>query len=742
MNYSSKKLATVVASVPLLLTGLIILFHDSQPHATMEEVLDIILLMGGLLLSVLFYFYLKHLSQTTGKILEAISDFEASGDVEGLPVERDDELGRLGRAIARIFKREKQHIIELEEVEAKLCALFEVVNEGIVIANEQGLIEDVNQSLCTMLGYEADELKGQNVSIMMPAPYSVHHDRYMHSALDSGSMGFMGMYRDLKALRKDGSSFAVELSVDHLKVSGCNYFAATMRDVSEQRQHEQQLINAKIKAEVANEAKSNFLSMMSHEIRTPLNGVMGTLELLADELQGAEQKELLSIASRSANSLLHIVNDVLDMSKVESGKLELEAADFDLADVLQEAVELYSSKALEKGLTLGFEQSGGLTFRLIGDAHRLRQMINNLLGNAIKFTHTGTVDIHADWRELDANSIEISISVSDTGIGVSANKLDMIFEPFMQEDNSISREYGGTGLGLSIVKHLAEKMGGSIRLESTRGVGSRFILTLPFQLSREHRSAEVNVLQGATIVCIDLVDESLQEYMQNSKANIRSVTWAEISDERAPLVMQSDLTICGNGSAEHVDVINQWMEAINAEQHIVVVADSAEAWEAGLDARAVLLRRPLLANSLDSLFRSLYDSKDRIKTPSVAPGNTMKKILLVEDNPVNQMVARAMLEKMGYQVVVANNGEEGVAVIREQSIDLILMDLHMPVMDGYEATRQIRELKGRELPILAMTADAGMADKDNCLAAGMDDHLPKPIKMDVLEQVLESWLAA
>ncbi|MDH5183780.1 MAG: ATP-binding protein [Gammaproteobacteria bacterium] len=741
MKYSSKSISTFVVAVPLLLAGLIILAHDVQDHSHKNDILDVVLLVCGFFLSILFYLYLKHLSQTTEQMRKAIRNFESSGDEGELPIHRDDELGELGRSIAGIFRQEKKQIKDLEESEAKLAALFEVVKEGIVIADEDGFMRDVNPSLCSMLGYEPTELIGKNVSMLMPAPYSVHHDQYMHHAVESGSMGFMGMYRDLKAQRKDGTSFAVELSLDKLSFSEHKYFAATMRDVSEQREHERQLTSAKIKAEIANEAKSNFLSMMSHEIRTPLHAVMGMLDLLAVEIQNGEHKDLITIANKSAVDLLHIVDDLLDMSKVESGQIELEESSFELSHLLQESVKLYFSQATGKGLKLEFDLLEELPSSLVGDAHRLRQVINNLLSNAIKFTHTGSISMTSSWRELNADRIEVSITIADTGIGISAGKLDTVFEPFIQEDNSISREFGGTGLGLSIVKHLVERMQGQITLESIRGEGSRFSMSIPFLKSNEVMQDAVTWLQDRDVVCVDVEDEDLLRYMQRHGAHIKQIIRSQFMLDIEGQGLKGSLIVCGESDVDTVENINEWLKIAAPTEHLLLIQDAEERRESDFDERVLMVRRPLLPMSLDSIFRYLYDLEQTAKIPVSTLGGEMKKILLVEDNPVNQMVAQAMLEKMGYEVVVAVNGQVGVDVMKSQPIDLVLMDLHMPVMDGYEATRQIREFMDGHVPILAMTADAGMADKENCLAAGMDDHLPKPIKMDVLQQVLQGWLA-
>lgn len=740
MKYSSKKVAIFIASLPVVLVGLIIMVHDVLNHDLTHGTMDVLLLTCGLFLSALFYLYLKYLSRTTEQLLTAIMDFETSGKADNLPNQRDDELGKLGRALDRAFHREKKRNNKLAESEAKLGALFEVVKEGIVIADENGIIEDVNPSLCSLLGYEPTELIGKNVSILMPAPYSMHHDKYMSNATESGSMGFMGMYRDLKALSKDGSSIPVEISVDTLKLADKSWFAATLRDVSEQRAHEKQLMSAKIKAEVANQAKSNFLSMMSHEIRTPLNGVMGTVELLALEIQDLQKKDLLTVASKSATNLLRIVDDILDMSKIESGQMQLEQTSFDLNHLLQESIELYCSKALEHGIALEFDLPLKLSNKLVGDSHRLRQIVNNLLSNAIKFTQAGTVALHSDWRELGTDRIEVSITIADTGIGIAEKKLDKVFEPFMQADNSISREFGGTGLGLSIVKHLVQKMAGTIDLQSTKDVGSRFTLTIPFAKSNEVIADSTLWLQGRKVVCIDVEDAALMEYLQQHGASIERTSRAQFIQDIDEYGLRGSLFVCGTSAADSVDRINHWVQILAQDQYFLLLRDAEERWETELDERVLLVRRPILPLSLDSIFRYLYDSEEIVSIPVSTLGGEMKKILLVEDNPVNQMVAQAMLEKMGYEVVTAVNGQQGVDIMKAESVDLVLMDLHMPVMDGYEATRQIRQFTDKGLPILAMTADAGIGDRENCLAAGMDDHLAKPIKMEVLEQALKGWL--
>jgi PAS domain S-box-containing protein len=683
-------------------------------------------------------------------------------------LEQTRELAREKLQLELDIETHKRIEEELRRSEEKYRALIENANDLIVIAQD-GAIRYANPKAELVFGWRTDELSELPFTeIVAPEDRELVVERYYRRHLGEP----VPERYNFRAVTREGRTLWVEINSVLIGWEGRPATLCFLRDVTESIESETQLRAAREAAEAANRAKSRFLANMSHEIRTPMNAIIGLTELALSLPLAAEQRRYLSGVLESADFLLSLLNTILDLSKIEAGKLDVIPIEFSLREELGDTIKTLSLRAAEKGLELVCHVRPGVPDRLIGDSGRLRQIVLNLAGNAIKFTPAGEVLVSVEPVSTAGNDVVLRFSVRDTGIGIPAEKHQAIFEAFEQADDSTTRQFGGTGLGLAISSQLVEMMGGEIWVESQPGAGTVFAFTARFQqaASGEPLPNVPNDLQGSSVLLVEdhgPTRDALYELL--TAWGLCATTASDTSEALALLQPAID------GSA-----ISPGANSSDRSPAFVLIDDTlpdgdgvtlaTEVRAAAPQAAIVLLLRPgdperemLLRETQPgvTLIAKPVMPSDLLEALLVARGGgaagahaaaagpydfgraaTPLRILLAEDNPINRRVAVHLLGGRGHQVTCAGDGHEALRLIEADSFDLVLMDLQMPVLGGEEATAQIRVSEQgtrRHLPVVAMTAHALKGDRERCLAAGMDDYIAKPIRARQLFEVVERY---
>ncbi|MGE3539884.1 MAG: response regulator [Candidatus Tectimicrobiota bacterium] len=641
---------------------------------------------------------------------------------------------------------------ECRQSELRIRAILDSALDGILTIDEHGLIETYNPAAARIFAAEAPTVIGQPVQRLIPD-------------LRVGKMATGEGCEEMVGQQPSGNTFPLEVTVSAMHLGRRSLSVAIVRDITERKQVEAALIHAREAALEASRVKSTFLANMSHEIRTPMNGVLGMLNLLRYTTLTPEQGQYVETAHSSGEMLLTLLNDILDLSKIEAGRLVLECLPFDLRLTVEDVADLFAERAYSKGLELTCLISPDVPRSVCGDPTRLRQVLSNLVSNAIKFTDQGEVVIRVSLAATRPQTCVLRFEVCDTGIGISAAAQEWIFEAFTQADGSTTRKYGGTGLGLSITRHLVHAMGGTIQVASAPGQGSTFGFTITVAPSVPPAAAPPTVqLAGTRMLVVDnhLTNRLLLQCLLASwdvHYSSRS-TAAEALRElcRAAATTQPYDLLVLNAYLPDMDGL-QLAQAIKAlpaltALRLVLLTPLGQRGE-GEAARAAgiqgYLTKPIREHQLRECLLTVLglqatDSATLVTrhTLQEARAQQRKRILLAEDNPVNQKVALGCLKKLGYRADVVANGREAVAALARQSYDLVLMDCQMPHLDGFAATAQIRHHEGsrRHTLIVAMTANAMQGDRERCLAVGMDDYLTKPVTLEGLRDALKRWFPA
>ncbi len=677
------------------------------------------------------------------KLIELVS--VTYGQLEDERTRKDLSLETMSKEMLELHQR------AMDRHESYVATLVEEVVDGVITMAENGEIVGGNAAAARIFGVDPSEIAGQQLSACIRlqdgAPFS-----FKRAEEEAGSV----REQEVVGVRINGEVFPAELSFSKLSQGEETLYLVILRDISQRKETERMLIEAKDNAEALAQSKADFLSTMSHEIRTPLNAVIGMTGLLEETQLDDEQHEYVNTIKTGGETLLSIINDILDFSKIESNKLDLEFIPIPVIQPIEDVMELLAGKAHMKGLNLFYDVDSTVPPIFHSDITRLRQVLVNLVGNAIKFTDKGQVVVRVSAEEVSSKQHRFTFRVQDTGIGIPRERIDRLFQSFSQVDASTTRKYGGSGLGLAICKGIVEALGGEIWVESELGEGSSFNFSFlaNFESEEQQKIHELKQeLVGRSVLFIDDNEVNLR-ILDKQLSNWGMKVYTECHPERGLALLkdglQVDMLVTDHMMAEMSG--NQVIQEVRkfrskAELPIILYSSGIGRIPDGLETEINgFLSKP---GRQESILRTLVqvsqhgETKRRVQKNQTEWAQFPKlKVLLVEDNSVNQRVALKMLSRMGIKADIAGNGEEAVLISSKIQYDLILMDMMMPVMDGITATgiiRKYEESHGYKTVMVALTANVMRKDVERCLEAGMDDFLAKPVRMKKLEEVFLRW---
>jgi two-component system, sensor histidine kinase and response regulator len=667
-----------------------------------------------------------------------------------------------------VDRRFSLQALALESSEERYRLIVETAFDAFIGIDSVGAITELNARAEATFGRSRAEAIGRPASRFLLQDRNAEGSQLLDELLSSGNADSIHKRFEAIGVRRDGAEFPVEMTLSAVHHGQKRLFAVFVRDVTERKLMEREREKAKLDAEAASRAKSEFLANMSHEIRTPLNGVIGMTDLVLESQLTLEQRECLETVKLSADSLLHVINEILDFSKIEAGRLELEDEDYDLRDCMESTLKTLALKADEKSLELLCEVTPDVPDMVRGDLARLRQVLINLIGNAIKFTRHGEVSLKATLVKKDEQATILHFVVSDTGIGIAPEKLKLIFESFAQADTSTTREFGGSGLGLTISRRLVEMMGGQIWVESQVGQGSQFHFTIHVneavqEVSNPAILAQPELLHGVKVLIVDdnrtnrrILDGLLRHWkmrpttVEDGEQALYKITAAYEDGEPFELIL-TDMHMPKMDGFDLVQRIRSKPSLVTST--IMMLSSGAQRGdtqrceELGIAANLLKPVRQLeLRNALIRVIGSKEHPEQDQPISNLSLANRLEpfrklRVLLAEDNSVNRLLATRLLEKRGHFVKVTGNGREALDALAKDQYDLILMDVQMPEMDGIAATIALRAMEKESEThqlVVALTAMVIKGDREKCMAAGMDGYISKPIRQHELDEILDS----